>query len=84
MLNEKKYLNSDFARDALIIVANDTTLCEDYEYYNRLIDYLAERLNSELNSERWERERLEREKQQTELCNQGDTCSENTTDDLPL
>ena len=60
MLNEKKYLNSDFARDALIIVANDTTLGEDYEYYNRLIDYLAERLNSELNSERWERESAEK------------------------
>lgn len=75
MANEKKFLNSDFVRDALIIVANDTTLGEDYEYYNRLIDYLAERLNSELNSERWERERLEREKQQTESCNQGDTCS---------
>ena len=84
MLNEKKYLNSDFARDALIIVANDTTLGEDYEYYNRLIDYLAERLNSELNSERWERERLEREKQKTESGNQDDTYSENTTDDLPL
>ena len=60
MLNEKKYLNSDFARDALIIVANDTTLGEDYEYYNRLIDYLAERLNSERNSERWERESAEK------------------------
>ena len=59
MLNEKKYLNSDFARDALIIVANDTTLGEDYEYYNRLIDYLAERLNSELSSERWERKSAE-------------------------
>lgn len=84
MANEKKFLNSDFVRDALIIVANDKTLCEDYEYYEKLIDYLAERLNSELNSERWERERLEREKQQTESGVQGDTCSKNTTDDLPL
>lgn len=60
MANEKKFLNSDFVRDALIIVANDKTLCEDYEYYEKLIDYLAERLNSELNSERWERESAEK------------------------
>ena len=60
MPNEKKFLNSDFARDALIIVANDTTLCEDYGYYEQLIDYLAERLHDELNSERWERESAER------------------------
>ena len=60
MANEKKFLNSDFVRDALIIVANDTTLGEDYEYYNKLIDYLAERLHSELNSERWERESAEK------------------------
>lgn len=49
---------SDFARDALVIVSRDTTLCEDYEYYDKLIDYLAERLVSELNSEAyWEHER---------------------------
>ena len=51
---------SDFARDALVIVARDNTLCEDYEYYDRLIDYLAEQLVSELNAERWERERIEK------------------------
>ena len=78
------YKKSDFARDALIIVANDDSLREDYEYYNRLIDYLAERLHDELNSERWEREHLEREKQQTESGNQGDTCSDNKTDDFPI
>lgn len=54
------YKKSDFARDALIIVSNDDSLHEDYEYYNKLIDYLAERLNSELNSERWERESAEK------------------------
>lgn len=46
---------SDFARDALVIVARDNTLCEDYEYYDRLIDYLAERLVSELGTEHWKR-----------------------------
>ena len=60
MANEKKFLNSDFVRDALIIVANDTTLCEDYGYYEKLIDYLAERLHDELISERWERESAEK------------------------
>ena len=41
MANEKKFLNSDFVRDALIIVANDKTLCEDYEYYEKLIDLIG-------------------------------------------
>lgn len=55
-------IKSDFARDALVIAARDTGLCEDYEYYNKMIDYLADRLVCELNSERWERERAEEAK----------------------
>ena len=55
------YKKSEFARDALIIVANDDSLREDYEYYNKLIDYLAECLHSELSHEEWER-RSEEEK----------------------
>ncbi len=55
------YKKSDFARDALIIVSNDDSLREDYEYYNELIDYLADKLVSELNSEKWE-QRSEEEK----------------------
>lgn len=49
------YKKSDFARDALIIVANDDSLREDYEYYNRLIDYLSDCLHGELSHEEWER-----------------------------
>lgn len=64
---------SDFARDALVIVARDNTLCEDYEYYNKLIDYLAEQLVSELNAERWERERWERERIEKAEKEKGDT-----------
>ena len=55
------YKKSDFARDALIIVANDDSLREDYEYYNRLIDYLSDCLHGELSHEEWER-RSEEEK----------------------
>lgn len=55
------YKKSDFARDALVIVANDDSLRDDYEYYNRLIDYLAECLHSVLSHEEWER-RSEEEK----------------------
>ena len=55
------YKKSDFARDALIIVANDDSLREDYEYYNRLIDYLSDCLHNELSHEEWER-RSEEEK----------------------
>lgn len=55
------YKKSDFARGALVIVANDDSLRDDYGYYNRLIDYLAECLHSELTLEEWER-RSEEEK----------------------
>ncbi len=71
MLNKITYKDSELLREALIIIAGDKTIDEDYEFKNAMVDLLADRLCSALSSEIWAVEYAERKaKEEAERAEQ--------------